>query len=175
MNRLEKNSEIILDLLKIQQDRAATYEKLLYHGNFDEKINMLLKRLAVQSRNNMLELRAHLNDNTGSDPADNVEIRGDILREWHGLSHFLPDSTYPEIMQCFEVNEMRTSIAYRQAMEKGEVFSEELNNLLAKQLRIIQRSFVFIQESREKPFIPETSVTRDERMPPVFLQERIHA
>ena len=175
MNRLEKNFEILHDLLQIQQDRAATYEKLLLNGNFDEKINMLLKRLAVQSRNNMLELRSQISDNTGSDPADRVEIRGDILREWHGLSHFLPDSSYPEIVQCFEINEMRTHIAYQQALKKSEVLCEELRALLAQQMKTVQRSFLFIQQCRERPYMPESLPVKDERRPPAFLHERIHA
>jgi uncharacterized protein (TIGR02284 family) len=175
MNRLEKYNEIVLDLLQIQQDRANTYEKMLLNGNFDEKINMLLKRLAVQSRNNMLELRSHVTDNTGSDPADRVEIRGDILREWHGLSHFLPDSSFPEIMQCFEINEMRTKIAYQQALKKEDMFCEELKMLLARQMRSIQHSFLFIQQCRERPYMPEMLTVKDERKPPAFLHERIHA
>lgn len=175
MNRLEKNFEIIHDLLHIQHERSTTYEKMLLYGNFDPKVNSLLKRLATQSRNCMLELRSHITDTTGSDPADRVEIRGDILQEWHGLAQFLPDSNFQDIIQSFEVNEMRTGDAYERAMQADVELCEEIKKLIRKQHQQIKRSFKYIQESREKPFVPEPLPTTEERKPPAFFHDRLYA
>ena len=175
MNRLLKNIEIVHDLLQIQHERAITYEKLLQFGNQDDKICMLLKKLAIQSRNCMLELRSHISDTTGSDPADRVEIKGEILREWHGLHHFMPDSPYQDIISCFEINEMRTSLAYEKALLLNAHLCDELKNLIRFQFDVISRSYHFILESREKPYIPETPRACDERKPPAYFHDRLYA
>lgn len=96
MNRLENNTWIILDLLQYQQDRAAAYEELLHYGNFDDEINRLLRRMATQCRNNILELRAHISNNTGSDPADHVEIRGEIQASSMNVDERKPPTFYHE-------------------------------------------------------------------------------
>lgn len=175
MNRLEKNIAIIHDLLHIQHERAATYEKMLMNGNHDEKVNCLLKKLATQSRNCMLELRGHITDTTGSDPADRVEIRGEILKEWHGLNQVMPDSNFQEIISAFEVNELRTGKAYEKALEAGEALCNELKNLLSEQLKQIWHSYDHIQDSRYKPFVPESQQSSDERKPPAFFHDRLYA
>ena len=175
MNRLEKNMEIVHDLLQIQHERAIMYEKLLHYGNHNDKICMLLKKLAIQSRNCMLELRSHISDTTGSDPADRVEIKGDILREWHGLHHFMPDSPYQDIILCFEINEMRTSLAYEKALLLSDHLCDELEKLIRYQHHVISHSYHFILESRERPYIPETTHSRDERKPPAYFHDRLYA
>ena len=72
------NTEIINDLIQIEQNKANDYEKLLVNGNFDGELNRLIRQLADQCRNNVLELRSHMSENTGSDPADHVEIPGEM-------------------------------------------------------------------------------------------------
>lgn len=175
MNRLQKNIEIIHDLLQIQHERATTYDKLLQYGTYDGKVTHLLKRIARQSRNCILELRGHIFDTTGSDPADRVEIKGDLLREWHGMNLFHPDSSYHEIIMCCEVNEMRTTEVYQKALIIADDVCQELSSLIRGQLELVWRSFVFIQETRENPYIPDTLPVTAERKPPTFFHDRLYA
>lgn len=175
MNRLEKSIEIIHDLLEIQHERAITYEKMLTYGSNDEKINCLLKKLATQSRNCMLELRRHITDTSGSDPADRVEIRGDVLKEWHGLNQILPDSNFQDVISTFEVNEMRTGKAYEKALEAGNELCQEVRQILQQQLHQIWNSYDQIQDSRYKPHVPEILQSTNERKPPAFYHDRYYA
>ncbi len=175
MNRLEKNIAIIHDLLQIQHERASTYEKMLYYSNYEPKVNSLLKKMAMQSRNAILELRGHITDTTGGDPADRVEIRGEILKGWNGLDQFLPDSNFKQIIQSFEVNERRTGTAYELALESCDELCEEVRKLIKRQLQQVRRSFKYIQEAGEIPFIPKSLPATDERKPPAFFHDRLYA
>ncbi len=123
----------------------------------------------------MLELRSQISDTTGSDPADRVEIRGDVLQEWHGLDQFLPESSFQDIIFCFEANEMRTSQAYQKALNLASELDAEVSRIIRNQLDQVWRSFVSIQEAREKPFVPETLPETNERKPPAFFHDRLYA
>jgi uncharacterized protein (TIGR02284 family) len=175
MNRLEKSIEIIHDLLQIQHERATTYERLMLYGNYDENINHILKKLATESRNCMLELRSHITDTTGGDPADRVEIRGDVLKEWHGLNQVLPDTNFQDIISAFEVNELRTAKAYEKALEQGTQLCEAVKALLTNQTEKVWGTYEFIQDSRYRPYAPELAHSTDERKPPAFFHDRLYA
>lgn len=118
MSRIAKSTEILHDLLVIQNDRTIVYERIAKFPDYEQGIYKLLKKIAVESRNSMHELRCHI-DGTYGDPADKVEIRGEIYRNWPGTKYFLPDNTTNEIFVCFECNEKASATAYQKALALG--------------------------------------------------------
>jgi hypothetical protein len=70
---------------------------------------------------------------------------------------------------------MRTSVAYEKALLSEDHLCDELKNLIRNQLNMIWRSFSFIQESREKPYVPESLPMGDERKPPAYFHDRLYA
>ncbi len=162
MNRFQNDIEIVHDLLLIQQDRVIAYETICRYNDQDEVICRFLRKIAVQCRNSFLELRRHIDLSYG-DPADRVEIKGEIYRDWPGVKQFLPCSQCHEIIHACEWNEIRAAIAYQKALTSGENLSRELKQIIYNQLKEIRESFRFIHECKEKPTAP--AIGREEAPP----------
>ena len=170
MSRFERSVVIIHDLFLIPQERATTYEKLMRYPDQDVAICQFIRGIAVQSRNCMIELRRHIDMDCG-DPADRVEVKGEIYQEWPGIKYFLPDSSPAEVFSYCESNENETVRAYQKAISSPEI-CEEFRNLLRVQLKTIRNSFKLLNECKEKPMAPASALV-DERMPFAFSRSAV--
>jgi uncharacterized protein (TIGR02284 family) len=170
MNRFDKSTEIMHDLLLIQNDRKAAYEKIVEWPDHNESIRHHIKKIIMQSRNAILELRRHI-DMTGSDPADRAHIRGEIYHSWSGSGEFVPSDSISDVIAALENKEKEVAMAYQKALQPEDTLDEELRTLLNDQLSLIQRSFNYIQEYKEKPL--ERASTSEEEKPFVIYRERI--
>jgi len=169
MNRFDKNTEVLHDLLLIQHERKAVYEKIVKWPGIDESIRNQIKKIVSQCRNCILELRGHI-DMTGADPADRADIRGEIYHEWPGISDFTPDNRVPDIILSLENKEKEVVIAYQKALD--ESLREEFRTLISDQLSLIHRSFGYIVDRKEQPFEPVT--ISEEEKPFVATRDRVH-
>ena len=170
MNRFDKNTEVLHDLLLIQGERKAVYEKIVKWPGIDESIRNQIKKIVSQCRNCILELRRHI-DMTCSDPADRADIRGEIYREWPGIGDFTPDSRIPDIIDSLENKEKEVVSAYQKALQCEESLREEFRTLISDQLSLIHRSFGSIIERKEQPFEPAT--ISEEEKPFVTFRNRV--
>ncbi|HUR66258.1 MAG TPA: hypothetical protein VMZ03_07885 [Chitinophagaceae bacterium] len=164
MRLLEKNIEIMHDLLAIQHERIAVYQVFMKYPVNDAAVYKVFKLMADRSRHCLFELRSHIT--TICDPASRLEVKGEIYSSWPGMKYFGPDSSPADILSCCEHNEERTANAYQRALEMKEELCTELRDLLDGQLQLIQRSFEFIQLQKEKPLEP--AATMEERIPFLF-------
>lgn len=164
MGHLEKNIEIIHDLLAIQHERIAVYQVFMKYPVNDEAVYKLFRLIADRSRDCLFELRSHIT--TISDPSGRMEIKGEIYSTWPGMKYFGPESSPVDILSCCEYNEQLTAEAYQKALACKEEICPELQELLDKQLQLIKRSFEFIQVQKEKPLEP--AATMEERVPFLF-------
>jgi hypothetical protein len=164
MGHLEKNIEIMHDLLAIQHERIAVYQLFMKYPVNDETVYSVFKMMADRSRNCLFELRSHMT--TISDPAGRMEVRGEIFSNWPGLKYFGPESSPVDIFSCCEYNEELTARAYQQALSRKDEIGDDLQDLLNKQLELINRSFEYIQLQKEKPLQPVA--TMEERIPFLF-------
>ena len=165
MNRFPREMEIVHDLLVIQQERASAYQSIARYNDQDAFLCKFLRSIAVQSRNAFLELRRHIDMSYG-DPADRVEIRGEIVKEWPGIKPLVPGSSFTELVETCEWNEIRAAMAYQKALTSGEQLSRELLGIIYEQLKSIRESFTFIHECKEKPTVPASA---KEEYPPHFI------
>ncbi|MEO7922840.1 MAG: hypothetical protein ABIR30_04125 [Chitinophagaceae bacterium] len=152
MVRFEKSVEMLHDLMLIQQERALVYEKLIKYSGQETAVCNLLQKIAVQSRNCMIGLRRHI-DLCCGDPADRVDVKGDIYRNWPGTKYLLPGSSLTEVYLNCEYNEKETILAYQRAINSGEI-CESLREILHEQLRFMRQSFRELNECKEKPAAP---------------------
>ena len=170
MNRFDKSTEVMHDLLLIQNDRKAAYEKIVKWPGQDESIRNHIKKLITQCRNSILELRRHI-DMTGSDPADRADIRGDIYHEWPGVRDYVSGNSIPDMIIALESNEKQVVTAYQKALQPVGNLCEELRMLINDQLSQIHQSFIELQERKERP-LAHTTITEEEK-PFVIFRERV--
>jgi hypothetical protein len=105
------------------------------------------------------------------DPADRVEIRGEVCRSWPGVRYFKPDSTTADIFSCCEYNEWLTTMTYQHALEATEKKCPELQSLLLHQFNHMKESYQMVHLEKERPAQPATSV--EERVPFLFTRGEI--
>lgn len=164
MSHLEKNVEIMHDLLAIQHERIAVYQVFMKYPVNDESLYNVFRMMTDRSRNCLFELRRHMT--TICDPAGRLEVRGEIYSKWPGLRFFGPESSAAEIFSCCEYNEQLTAKAYQQALARKDELCDEVQELLSKQLELINKSSEYIQLQKEKPLQP--AATMEERIPFLF-------
>ena len=170
MNRFDKSTEVMHDLLLIQNERKAAYEKIVKWPDHTASVRNHIKKIIRQCRNSILELRRHI-DMTGSDPADRANIRGDIYRSWPGIGDFMPGDSINDMIAGLENNEKEVVLAYQKALQSEDKLSEDLRKLINDQLSLINQSFNQIQEYKEKPL--EHRPATEEEKPFVIYRERV--
>jgi uncharacterized protein (TIGR02284 family) len=170
MNRFDKSVEVMHDLLLIQYDRKAAYERIIKWPDHDEMILKYLNNIIRQSRNCILELREHI-DVTCADPADRADAKGAIYHEWPGIRYFVPGNSASEIILFLEGNEHEVANAYQKALQPGNALCEAYRSVISDQYTFIRRSVEYINEYKEKPV--ETVFLSEEEKPFVFLHSRI--
>ena|SRR5687768_3956772 len=170
MTSEDRKTEIVHDLLHIQQKRLVAYEKAMkYCSPGDASVCKLLGGMVAQSRQCITELRCHTAAEHG-EPADRAEVKGDIYREWPGINYFSPGNTIYEIILCCSHIEKTTTQAYRRALEKEELFDNDLKQLIYHQWIMTQESCESVH-ALGRPSAPETS--GEERMPCGFSREGV--
>ncbi len=171
MNSEARRKEIVHDLMHIQQKRMVAYEKAIkYCSPGDSSVCDLLRGMVAQSRQCITELRSQSAAEHG-EPADRAELKGDIYREWPEINYFSPGDTSSEIVHCCSYIEKTTTQAYKRALEREELFDNELRQLIYQQLTITQESFDSIYAQMGRPSAP--GITGEERMPCGFLREGV--
>jgi uncharacterized protein (TIGR02284 family) len=171
MNSDERRTEIVHDLMHIQQKRMVAYERAMkYCSPRDSSVCELLRGMVAQSRQCITELRCHTAAEHG-EPADRAELKGDIYRDWPEINYFSPGNTTYEIVHCCGYIEKTTTQAYKRALEKEELFDNELRQLIHHQLAITQESFESVYAHMGMPSAPE--ITGEERMPCGFFREGV--
>jgi len=170
MNRFDKSTEVMHDLLLIQNDRKTAYEKIVKWPGQEESIRHHLKKIIMQSRNSILELRRHI-DMTHSDPADRVDLRGEIYHTWAGTREFMPGDSISDMILALEDNEKEVALAYQKALQSEDNLCEELRTMINDQLSLIHQSFNRIQEYKEKPL--QRATASEEEKPFVIYRDRV--
>jgi uncharacterized protein (TIGR02284 family) len=168
MNRLPVHTALLNDLLLIQLDRAVAYERLMRQHQHDESICKLIEEVTMQSRKCVAELRRHI-DRNFSDPADRVEIKGEIYNQFPGVKHFVAGANMKDVIVCFECNEHETLSAYQKVLGSEDLPAGHLRDLVYEQWAAIRKTFRYIHSYKELPTAPPTKT--EDRVPEVYSRE----
>jgi len=151
MLQLEKEKFVLNDLLNIQCERILVYERLSNHPDFDHSICDFLKKIVVQSKNSLIDLRRHLDISLG-DPAAKLRVNGDIYNNWR---EELSTVNTAEVINYCDKTEQATINAYMNALGPGNKLSREAKGVIATHLNMIKRIAGFISECKQRPTTPE--------------------
>lgn len=120
---LEKNSEVLNDLIMINNDRIKSYEKAADDtGESDEDLRELFKTMAGESRVYAEELKSNV-IRDGSSPQDETTLLGGVYRAWMYIKSRIIGTTRRDLLESSECIEDAAQRAYKKALESEDLTS----------------------------------------------------
>ena len=140
-------TEVLNDLIRINNDRIAGFEKAFTEIDTRETdLQELFKGMANESRNHVTELHEQV-DAIGGEPAKGTTIGGKIYRIWMDVTATFCGHDPKAILASCEFGENSALKAYQAALDSYEL-PGELKDLVIKQQENLVSSLNIIQLQR---------------------------
>ena len=139
------NSEVLKDLIRINNDRVTGYSKAAAQAK-DNDLQSLFSQLAQQSRQFASELRSLLTDSE-KDVVDETTTAGKIYRAWMDVKATFTGKDRKAILASCEFGEDAAQKAYKEALE--EDLSAEARQLVVDQKSSLKKSHDRIKRLRD--------------------------
>jgi len=115
---METNTEVLNDLIKINNDRIKGYEKAAKEtANEDADLRQLFTDLAADSVRYAEELKS-LTVGKSATPGDETTLDGDIYRAWMDVKATFSGKSRKAILASCEFGEDAAQKAYEKALKK---------------------------------------------------------
>lgn len=148
MENQEKTTEVLNDLIQINNDRADGFDKAsadIKEENIDLKATF--EKLSGQSRKNVTEL-AGLVGKQGENPDTGNTILGSIHRAWIDIKASFGGNDRTSILEECERGEDAIKKAYKEALQENEL-GEQVRTVLLDQQQGINLSHDAIKALRD--------------------------
>jgi uncharacterized protein (TIGR02284 family) len=145
---MEKNTEVLNDLIKVNNDRLKGYEKAAAETNEkDVDLRRLFRDMAAESRELGTELERYVK-NGGDSPADGTTIYGDIYRGWMDVKATFTGKDRKAILAACEFGEDAAQRAYEKALKETDL-SADTRQVITDQRARLKRSHDRIKRMRD--------------------------
>ena len=145
---MEKNTEVLNDLIKINYDREKGYEKAAAETkDGDADLRRLFNDMAGDSRGYINELE-RLVTSRGESPADGTTIYGDIYRGWMDVKATFTGKDRKGILASCEFGEDAAQRAYEKALKEDEL-TAEVRQLISDQKARLKTSHDKVKRMRD--------------------------
>lgn len=152
MTTMAQNSEtieILNDLILINNDRVAGYEKAEAEANdLESDLRAMFNNLAAESRNNVLDLRSHVT-RLGGEPATGTMLSGKLYRIWMDIRATFTSDNRRAVLENAEMGEDAAKKAYEEALQSDDL-SADIRQLLLSQFTAIQSAHDTIKTDRDR-------------------------
>lgn len=142
--------EVLNDLVKINNDRIAGYEKAAENV---EKNDVMLTTLFYQIAEESQEFKKELTDRVtalGGEPATSSTAPGKIYRVWMDVKvTFSGDDSTATLESC-EYGEDAALKAYKQALDRSEEYPASVRHLIEDQKNMLKMSHDLIRNRRDE-------------------------
>ncbi|WP_158798987.1 PA2169 family four-helix-bundle protein [Pedobacter sp. L105] len=136
METTEKSVHVLNDLIEINNDRIAGFEKALADINDENAdLKVLFQEYATQSRKNSQELTA-LVAGHGSDVETGTSVSGGLHRAWIDVKSLFGGSDRESILDEAERGEDAIKAAYKKALTEGELSASAVDTVTAQATEI---------------------------------------
>ncbi|WP_257670559.1 PA2169 family four-helix-bundle protein [Parapedobacter tibetensis] len=149
MEDLKKTAEVLNDLIKINNDRIAGYQKAIAElpaAHVDLKA--LFSGLIEQSQNLKTELQEHISSRENVVDEDTT-MAGRIYRAWMDVKVIMAMDDRKALLESCEYGEDAAQRAYRQA-EQEEGISIAAKSLISKQKTQLLASHDHVKQLRDR-------------------------
>ena len=146
----EKATDVVNELIKLNNDRVAGFEKAGadLEGN-DNALTVVFNKLSGESRQYAAELTA-LARQYGGEPAEGTSATGDLHRAWIDIKSTFTGSDLLAILNECERGEDAIKAAYRDALNPENELSPELAQVLQRQQQGIVEGHDLIRYLRDQ-------------------------
>lgn len=150
MENTEKALDVINDLIKVNNDRAAGFEKAGKDLKEDENgLITVFNKLSEESRENVAELTG-LAQQFGEEAAEGTSTTGDLHRAWIDVKSVFTGNDLTAILNECERGEDAAKAAYKNALDPENELSPELEQVLFTQQRGIVEGHDLIKSLRDQ-------------------------
>lgn len=147
MATYEKATEVLNDLVKINNDRVEGYEKAIIQTN-DADLKALFTQMADESRKYVMELNQQLSS-WGEDIQTETTASGKIYRTWMDVKRTFTGNDRHAILASCEYGEDAAQRAYQEALSTEDPLPNELRELITRQKASLKRSHDIIKQQRD--------------------------
>jgi uncharacterized protein (TIGR02284 family) len=152
MERFEKKTEILTDLLHINKDCSETCRNYIVEYQDKPEEATVIERLVGLCRDCITELHLRI-DPTYGDPADAIDLKGGIYRSWVQNDEVYFARRTPGIINSCEQKLRSIQMAYEQALNRGKDLNDEIRSMLDGQLRRVLAAAEYIQGRQQEATI----------------------
>jgi uncharacterized protein (TIGR02284 family) len=147
MKTNEKTSEILNDLIQINNDRVAGYEKAAYEADVkDTDLRSFFSELAAHSRRYANELSRYVEI---SNEPEGTSFRGKIYRVWMDVKATFSGHDRKTILASCEFGEDAAQKAYAAALTTDADIPGEIRQLIMDQKGSLKKSHDKIKRMRD--------------------------
>jgi uncharacterized protein (TIGR02284 family) len=133
MNVNEKTSEVLNDLIRINNDRVTGYERAEKEtASEDTDLKALFTRMADESRQYVNELTKYV-ARTGEEPASGTTVSGKIYRAWMDVKATFTGKNRKAILASCEYGEDAAQKAYDAALASDAEIPTEIRQVIMDQ------------------------------------------
>jgi uncharacterized protein (TIGR02284 family) len=133
MERNEKTTDILNDLIRINNDRIVGYEKAIDElKDEDSDLRTLFHRYIQESKQYSQELNQEVS-RLGGDPADGTTNSGKIYRVWMDLKAVVTGHDRKTVLENCEFGEDAAQKAYDMALNDDTELDQPLRDLIVRQ------------------------------------------
>lgn len=149
MENSSKTTEVVNDLIKINNDRIEGYQKAIAEiPAVDADLKVLFSNMVEQSQTMKIELQQHLNP--GEDRVeDETTTSGKIYRGWMDIKKAFAFDDRKAILESCEYGEDAAQKAYRNAQEE-EGLSANTQMLISNQKNQLLTSHDKVKQLRDQ-------------------------
>jgi uncharacterized protein (TIGR02284 family) len=142
-------TEILNDLIRINNDRIEGYEKALTETeSLDIDLKGIFNKMANESRDNIRELREVV-ENHGGDAAEGTTVSGKIYRTWMDVKTTFSSNERTSVLELCEFGEDAAQKAYNDALASDANMSTEVRQIITKQQQSLKTSHDIIKKYRD--------------------------
>jgi uncharacterized protein (TIGR02284 family) len=145
----DKLVEVLNDLIRINNDRIAGYEKAADEArDIDADLKAIFARMSEESRQYAAELTQEV-VKLGGEPATGTTNSGKIYRMWMDLKVTFSGKTRQAILENCEFGEDAAQKAYEAALKSDVEIPAEIRQLIANQKASLKTSHDVIKKYRD--------------------------
>lgn len=146
----EKTSEVLNDLITINNDRIAGYEKAEKElKDSDIDLKTLFGQMSAESRSYVTDLSKYVAA-SGDEPTDKTMLSGKIYRAWMDVKATFSGKDRKAILASCEFGEDAAQKAYDSALSSDADLTTEVRQLIMDQKTSLKKSHDRIKALRDK-------------------------
>ena len=142
--------DVLNDLIRINRDRIAGYEKAVENlEEGDAVLRTLFYQLSDESQKIKEELASEVRS-LGGEPAEDSTMSGKIYRAWMDVKDTFTGEDAKSALEACEYGEDAAQKAYAQAVEDSREFPDNIQHIIREQKDLLRLSHDLIRNKRDE-------------------------